>query len=169
MPKASHYITVYLRYTHLYLRNVCLQTYRNNRMSWKLAYFLRKIQTSRINNSRILRIKNKKLSGYCFYLNPNITVKFLNLHKNALNVKFHYQSLSFWIYHNIWSWTYIYPEVYLVSCQTSMMEIFLKTTINVWQGPKYSSASLVQQLHALILMWLTEINSRTYFCQRNWQ
>ena len=38
----------------------------------KVAYFLRKIQTSRINNSRILRFKNEKLSGYCFYMEPSI-------------------------------------------------------------------------------------------------
>ena len=32
----------------------------------------KKIQTSRINNSRILRIKNAKRLGYCFYINRNI-------------------------------------------------------------------------------------------------
>ena len=51
--------------------NVCLQTYKNNRICWKLAYFLRKIQTWRVNNSRILRIRNAKCSGYCFHMNPN--------------------------------------------------------------------------------------------------
>ena len=38
----------------------------------KLAYFLRKMQTSRVNNSSILRIKNAKFSGYYFYIHPNI-------------------------------------------------------------------------------------------------
>ena len=51
---------------------VCLQTLRNNRICWKLAYFLRNIQTSRANNSTILRIKNTKFSGYCFYISTNI-------------------------------------------------------------------------------------------------
>ena len=51
---------------------VCLQTFRNNRICWKLAYSLRNLQTSRANNSRILRIKNAKFSGYCFYMNTNI-------------------------------------------------------------------------------------------------
>ena len=37
-----------------------------------LAYFLRKIQTLRVNNSRILMIENAKLSGYYFYINLNI-------------------------------------------------------------------------------------------------
>ena len=31
-------------------------------------YFLRKIKTSWVNNSRILRFKNAKFSGYCFYV-----------------------------------------------------------------------------------------------------
>ena len=43
---------------------VCLQTFRNNRTCWKLAYFLRNLQTS--------RDKNAKFSGYCFYMNTNI-------------------------------------------------------------------------------------------------
>ena len=36
----------------------------------KLAYCLRKIQTLRVNNSRILMIK--KFSGYYFHINLNI-------------------------------------------------------------------------------------------------
>ena len=51
---------------------VCLQTLRNNRICWKLAYFLRNLRTLRINNSKILRVKNAKFSGYCFYINTNI-------------------------------------------------------------------------------------------------
>ena len=37
----------------------------------KTSLFLRKIQTSRINYSRFLRMKNAKFSGYYFYMNPN--------------------------------------------------------------------------------------------------
>ena len=51
---------------------VCLPTFRNNRICKKFAYFLRNLQTSRANNSRIVRIKNAKFSGYCFYMNTNI-------------------------------------------------------------------------------------------------
>ena len=51
---------------------VCLQTFRSNRTCYKLAYFLRNLQTSRANNSRILTIKNAKFSGYCFYINTNL-------------------------------------------------------------------------------------------------
>ena len=36
----------------------------------KVAYFFRKIQTSLVNNSKILRFKN--FSGYCFYMKPSI-------------------------------------------------------------------------------------------------
>ena len=55
---------------------VYLQTFRNNRIRSKLAYFLRNLQTSRASNSRILRIKKVKSSGYCFYLNTNIYIYF---------------------------------------------------------------------------------------------
>ena len=54
------------------MHNVYLQTYRNNRIRKKVAYFLRKIQTSGANNSRILRIQNAEFSGYYFYMNTNI-------------------------------------------------------------------------------------------------
>ena len=48
---------------------LCLQTFRNNRICQKLAYFLRNLQTSWADDSRILRIKNAKFSGYCFDMN----------------------------------------------------------------------------------------------------
>ena len=51
------------------LRNVCLQTYRDNWIRQKVAYFLRKMQSLGVNNSRILRIQNGKFSGYHFYMN----------------------------------------------------------------------------------------------------
>ena len=54
------------------LWKVCLQTFRNNRICQKLPYFLKNLQTSRSNNSRILGTKNAKFSGYCFYMNTNI-------------------------------------------------------------------------------------------------
>ena len=37
----------------------------------KVAYVLRKIQTSRVNDSRILRFKNTKFLGHCFYVKPS--------------------------------------------------------------------------------------------------
>ena len=49
--------------------NVCVQTFRNNRICYKLAYFLRNLQTWKVNISRIHRIKSPKFSGYCFYMN----------------------------------------------------------------------------------------------------
>ena len=51
---------------------VCLQTLRNNRICQKLAYFLKNLQTSGANISRILRIKIAKFSGYSFYMNTSI-------------------------------------------------------------------------------------------------
>ena len=41
-------------------------------MRKKVTYFLGKIQTLRVNNSRIIRVKNAKISGSCFYRNWNI-------------------------------------------------------------------------------------------------
>ena len=37
----------------------------------KISLFLRDLQTSRVNNPRITRIKNAKFSGYCFYTQTN--------------------------------------------------------------------------------------------------
>ena len=37
-----------------------------------LVYFLRNLQNSRVNNSRILRIKNAKFSGKYYYMNTKI-------------------------------------------------------------------------------------------------
>ena len=51
---------------------VCLETFRINRIYQKLAYLLRNLHTSWLNNSRILRVKNAKFLGYCFYMNTNI-------------------------------------------------------------------------------------------------
>ena len=54
------------------MQNVCLQTFRNNRICQKLAYFFRNLQTSLANNLRILWNKNAKLAGCCFCMNTNI-------------------------------------------------------------------------------------------------
>ena len=61
ITQIAHYNTFHpLRYTHSRYAKFCLQMYRNNSIREKLAYFLRKIQTSRANNSRSLRIQNAK-------------------------------------------------------------------------------------------------------------
>ena len=49
------------------MSKVCLQAFRENRTGSKLTYFLRNLEISRANNSRILKIKIAKYSGYCFY------------------------------------------------------------------------------------------------------
>ena len=67
MPKVTHYNTVYfLRYTHpKYIKYffINLQTQQN---MLKSSPLLRKIQTSRVNNSRILRFKNANFQGIVF-------------------------------------------------------------------------------------------------------
>ena len=71
MLKISHQNTFYfLRYAHMRCMK-SLQTLRNNRICETSAYFLRNLQTSWGNNLIILRIKNAKFSGYCFYVNAN--------------------------------------------------------------------------------------------------
>ena len=67
MPKVSHYNAVsFLRSTHpRYLK--CLFTNMQKQQNMlKIAYFLRKILTLRINNSRNLRIKTAKFQGNVF-------------------------------------------------------------------------------------------------------
>ena len=61
-----------LRILEPYNRKVCEMF----RICKKLASFLRKLQTLRANNSRILTIKNAKFSGYYFYINLNIWREF---------------------------------------------------------------------------------------------
>ena len=38
----------------------------------KISLLFKKLHTSQVNNSRILRIKNAKLSGFCFYIHKHI-------------------------------------------------------------------------------------------------
>ena len=54
-----------------------------------MAYFLRNLLTSRINNSRILRIRNAKYAGYCFYVNRNIYGDFQICICASLNLRAH--------------------------------------------------------------------------------
>ena len=56
-----------LRYAPLICVKCLFTNIQKQQNTLKAAYFLRKIQTSRANNSRILRIQNAKFS-YCFYM-----------------------------------------------------------------------------------------------------
>ena len=67
-----HEIILQVVYIVKVMRNICLETYIKNRIYYKLAYFLRKIQILRVNNLRILTIKNTKFSGYYLHMNTNI-------------------------------------------------------------------------------------------------
>ena len=55
---------------------VSTQTFRNNRIRKRLAYFLRNLHTSWANISRILSIKKANFWEYCFYKNTNIQADF---------------------------------------------------------------------------------------------
>ena len=77
MPKVSHCnIFCFLRYAHpKYVK--CLFT--NIHKQWnvlKISLIFTKIQTSRVNNSRVLRIQNAKFSGYCFHMYTIIQAAF---------------------------------------------------------------------------------------------
>ena len=60
----------------IYAREICEKfVYKHSeRIDYvkKLAYFLKNVHILQANNSRILRIKNARLPGYCFYMNTNI-------------------------------------------------------------------------------------------------
>ena len=57
------------------LYEIFVYKHKNQQNMLKVAYFLRKIQTLRVNNSIILRIKNVKISGYLFSDEPEHTMK----------------------------------------------------------------------------------------------
>ena len=60
----------------------------------KTSLPLKKFTNSRANTSRILRIKNVKFSGYCFYMNTNMLRDF----KICISVPLSVASLQgFWI------------------------------------------------------------------------
>ena len=67
---------------HVGYMKSCLQTFRNNRICLKLAYFLRNLQASRANNSRILRIKvgflPSKSRTISFNENPSKIMKIIS-------------------------------------------------------------------------------------------
>ena len=61
---------------HLFLFEICEKFIYNHSETIEyvknFAYILRNLQTLRVNNSRILRIKNAKFLEYCFYMDTNI-------------------------------------------------------------------------------------------------
>ena len=66
--------------------NVCLQIFGNNRSCSKLSCFLRNLQTSMVNDSRIFRIKNARVFRILF-LHPQKHIgRFSNLHQCTFRV-----------------------------------------------------------------------------------
>ena len=61
---------------------------KQQNMLKKLAYFLRKIQFLRVNNSRILTIKKAKFSRYYFHINLNILRDFQICISVPLNINY---------------------------------------------------------------------------------
>ena len=66
----SHYNTFhFLRYVHFSYAKYLFGNIQKQQNTLKSSLLLRKIQTLRVNNSRILRIQNTKFSRYFFYMN----------------------------------------------------------------------------------------------------
>ena len=78
MPKVLHYNSIYFVSMRIAPEIYEMFVYKHieTMNMLKSSHFSGKLQTSRVNNSRIRRIKNAKFSGYCFHVNPN-AVRFL--------------------------------------------------------------------------------------------
>ena len=81
----------------------------------KLAYFLRNLQTSLANNSRILRIKNSKFSGYCSYEHNHLG-RFSNLHQCTFKV---------------WEFFFAYLLLFKVISQTKFNQLATQNTVEL--------------------------------------
>ena len=86
----------------------------------KVAYFLRKIQTLRVNNSRIPRIKNAKFSEYYFYLNTNIYGDFQICISVPLRAIYNTQTKTYRDLHHI----NCKIDIHTQNIQTLMTEIY---------------------------------------------
>ena len=108
------------------MRNVCLQAYRNNRMLKRSAYYLRKIQTLRANNSRILSIQNAKFSGYHFSINTDIWRDFqicISVPLRIWEITVFQDSviiLMHWDYGNLWVKTRVSYEIMIMKRQVKI-------------------------------------------------
>ena len=73
ITKIAHYNTFhFLRYARFkYVKCLSTNIYKTIKYVKKYPTLLRKIQTLRENNSRILRIRNAKFSAYHFNINTN--------------------------------------------------------------------------------------------------
>ena len=59
-----------------YLPKSLLTNIQKHQNMLKIGLLFKKLQTSRADNSRILRFTNAKFLGYCFYMNTKIQVDF---------------------------------------------------------------------------------------------
>ena len=77
----------------------------------KISLLFIKIQTLRVNNSRILTIKIAKFSGYYVYMNLNIWEDFQILHQCTFKVLL---LVVFSVEFNFWSKTRVFQTSYLI-------------------------------------------------------
>ena len=144
---------------------VCLQTFRNNRIFLKLAYFLRNLQTSRANNLGTLRIRNAKFSRNCFCINTNISGGFqiftsvsLKCYKLTFLRALFYQHEGFA--------PIIARRFFNITCinhwQRKMMEIVSQDQI--WFTLQWSEDFRWKNIHVMLMaMFIIPINIATHY------
>ena len=85
----SHYNTFYfLRYALLSYVKCLFINIQKQQDTLTLAYFLRNLQSLRVNNSRILMIKNDEIFGILFLYESKNLERFSNLHQCTFNKRF---------------------------------------------------------------------------------
>ena len=71
MSKVSHCNSIcFLSYAHPRYMKYLFTKIQKQQYMLKSSLLFQKSTNSQVNNSRILRIKNMKFSGHCFYMNP---------------------------------------------------------------------------------------------------
>ena len=94
----SHYNTFYfLRYALLSYVKCLFINIQKQQDTLTLAYFLRNLQSLRVNNSRILMIKNDEIFGILFLYESKNLERFSNLHQCTFNKRFFLKKKIHWI------------------------------------------------------------------------
>ena len=99
--------------------------------------YLRNCQTSQENNSRILRIRNAKFSGYCFYMSANIRRDFQICISVPLNAKMskYWKKTAFWCFGF-----------------SSHFSILLLLYLELWCKQMYAVPRITQHAHSCAIL-----------------
>ena len=106
---------------------------------YKANYILRKTQTSMGKNLRILRIKNAKFSGYCFYMNPNIQWNFQICINVTLNLIIKILIVVFFLCFPFHGWSFCnFPWLFMGKASS-----LLSQSENSWRANNRFSCSVM--------------------------